>query len=68
MAQGSGMSGLTEDEARGFHKMFMGSFIAFVLVAAVAHFAAWQWRPWIPGMNGYTAATHMTAPAVVANK
>lgn len=68
MAQGSGMSGLSEDEARGFHGMFMMSFALFVLVAAAAHFAAWQWRPWIPGPNGYTASTHMTAPAVVANK
>ena len=68
MAQGSGMSGLNEDEAKGFHGMFMMSFIGFVLVAAVAHFAAWQWRPWIPGANGYTAAAHTTAPAVVATK
>jgi len=68
MAQGSGMSGLSEDEARGFHGMFVGSFIAFTLVAAVAHFALWQWRPWFPGPNGYTATAHTTAPAVVANK
>lgn len=68
MAQGSGMSGLTEDEARGFHGMFMASFSVFVVIAAIAHFAAWQWRPWIPGASGYTASTHTTAPAVVANK
>ena len=68
MAQGSGMSGLSEDEARGFHGMFMTSFILFVVIAAAAHFAAWQWRPWIPGANGYTASTTTSAPAVVANK
>ena len=33
--------------------MFLTSFIAFTLVAIVAHFLAWQWRPWIPGPNGY---------------
>ena len=68
MAQGSGMSGLTDDEARGFHRMFLLSFIGFTLVATVAHFALWQWRPWFPGPNGYTATAHMTAPAVVATK
>lgn len=64
MAQGSGMSGLSEDEARGFHSMFMTSFALFTVIAIVAHFAAWQWRPWIPGPNGYTASTHTAAPAV----
>jgi light-harvesting complex 1 beta chain len=68
MAQGSGMSGLSEDEARGFHGMFMMSFVLFTVVAAAAHFAAWQWRPWIPGANGYTASTTTSAPAVVATK
>ena len=56
------LSGLTEDEARSFHRMFVTSFIVFVLIAAVAHFAVWQWRPWIPGVAGYTAATAL-APA-----
>ena len=37
MAQGSGMSGLSEDEARGFHGVFMMSFGLFVVVAAIAH-------------------------------
>ncbi|MEP6779828.1 MAG: light-harvesting antenna LH1, beta subunit [Gemmatimonadaceae bacterium] len=64
MAQGSGMSGLSEEEARGFHKVFITSFALFVLVAAVAHFAAWQWRPWIPGASGYTASQTTAAPAV----
>jgi len=62
------MSGLSEDEAKGFHGMFMMSFLLFVGIATAAHFAAWQWRPWFPGPNGYTATAHTTAPAVVANK
>jgi light-harvesting complex 1 beta chain len=51
--KGSGSSGPTEAEAKEFHGMFVTSFIAFTVVAIVAHFLAWQWRPWIPGPNGY---------------
>ncbi len=55
--------GLSEDEARGFHGMFVASFIGFTIVAAIAHFAVWQWRPWIPGVAGYETRTAQTAPA-----
>jgi light-harvesting complex 1 beta chain len=47
------LSGLTEAEAKEFHRIFMGSFIAFTVVAIIAHFLVWQWRPWLPGPNGY---------------
>ena len=60
-------SGLTEDEARGFHKAFMMSFAGFVAVAVVAHFLVWQWRPWIPGVAGYPVRTTQAAPAVKAS-
>lgn len=40
-------SGFTEDQALAFHKVFMTSFIGFVIVAIVAHFLVWFWRPWI---------------------
>ena len=46
-------SGLTEAEAKEYHRLFMSSTIAYVVVAIIAHFLAWQWRPWIPGPNGY---------------
>ncbi|MFO1035459.1 MAG: light-harvesting antenna LH1, beta subunit [Geminicoccaceae bacterium] len=46
-------SGLSEPEAREFHRIFMTSFIVFVVVAIIAHFLAWAWRPWLPGVNGY---------------
>ena len=52
IATGS-LSGLTEAEAKEFHKIFMTSFIIFVVIAIIAHFLAWQWRPWLPGKNGY---------------
>ena len=48
------VSGLTEPEAREFHSVFVTSFLLFTVVAAVAHFLVWQWRPWLPGPNGYT--------------
>ena len=33
--------------------MFITSFIAFTVVAIIAHFLVWMWRPWIPGPKGY---------------
>jgi light-harvesting complex 1 beta chain len=41
------LSGLTEGEAREFHSIFVTSFIVFTLIAVVAHFLVWQWRPWL---------------------
>ncbi|MDM0113796.1 light-harvesting antenna LH1, beta subunit [Variovorax sp. J22R133] len=49
------MSGLTEQEAKEFHGIFMTSFIIFTLIAVVAHFLVWQWRPWLPGAGGYAS-------------
>ena len=40
------LSGLTEQEAKEFHGIFMTSFIIFTVIAVIAHFFAWQWRPW----------------------
>ncbi|MBM3635926.1 MAG: light-harvesting protein [Alphaproteobacteria bacterium] len=39
-------SGLSEVEAKEFHGMFMSGFIAYTVVAIIAHFLVWQWRPW----------------------
>ena len=49
------LSGLTEQEAREFHRIFMMSFIIFTVIAIIAHILVWQWRPWLPGPNGYTS-------------
>jgi light-harvesting complex 1 beta chain len=43
--QGS-MSGLTEQEAREFHGIFVSSFIGFTVIAIVAHVLVWNWRSW----------------------
>jgi light-harvesting complex 1 beta chain len=51
------LSGLTETEAKEFHKIFVASFAAFTVIAIIAHFLVWQWRPWIPGPNGYSMLT-----------
>lgn len=48
-------SGLTQAEAKEFHRLFMLGFIVFTAVALVAHFLAWAWRPWLPGEQGYSA-------------
>jgi light-harvesting complex 1 beta chain len=50
------MSGLTEAEAREFHGGFVTSFIVFTVIAIIAHFLVWQWRPWFPGEGGYTTS------------
>jgi light-harvesting complex 1 beta chain len=51
------LSGLTETEAKEFHKIFVFSFIVFTVIAIIAHFLVWSWRPWIPGPSGYTMLT-----------
>jgi light-harvesting complex 1 beta chain len=40
------LTGLTENEAKEFHGMFVTSFVAFTVIAIIAHFLVWQWRPW----------------------
>ncbi len=39
------LSGLSEQEAKEFHGVFMTSFIGFTVVAIVAHVLVWAWRP-----------------------
>ncbi len=43
----SSLSGLTEDEAKEFHSIFVTNFIGFTAIAVVAHILVWMWRPWI---------------------
>jgi light-harvesting complex 1 beta chain len=47
------LTGLNEDEAKSFGNMFVVSFLGFLAIAIVAHYLVWQWRPWIPGAQGY---------------
>jgi light-harvesting complex 1 beta chain len=57
MADERSLSGLSEHEAKEFHRVFMMSFIIFTVIAIIAHFLVWQWRPWLPSLEGYAALT-----------
>jgi hypothetical protein len=35
----------------------------FTIVAIIAHFLVWQWRPWFPGTPGYDAKAALVVPA-----
>ena len=52
---GNSLSGLSDNEAREFHSLFMSSTIAYVAVAVVAHVLVWLWRPWFPSVKGYVS-------------
>lgn len=41
------MTGLTEDQAKEFHGIFMSTMSAFFGVVVFAHLLAWMWRPWL---------------------
>jgi light-harvesting complex 1 beta chain len=47
------LTGLTPEAAKEFHGLFMLSFIVFTVIAIVAHVLVWNWRPWLPSVNGY---------------
>ena len=51
----SSLSGLNANEAKEFHGLFMTGFIGFTVIAIIAHFLVWQWRPWLPGPTGYAS-------------
>jgi light-harvesting complex 1 beta chain len=61
------LSGLTDIEAKEFHNIFVSTFFIFVLIAFVAHFLAWQWRPWLPGPEGYTTSSIMEDARAMAS-
>ncbi len=47
MDQNSGpFSVMSEEEAKEIHSLFVMGFIAFTLIALVAHLFVWAWRPW----------------------
>lgn len=41
------LTGLTDQEAKEFHSIFVQSFIMFTVIAIIAHFLVWSWRPWL---------------------
>lgn len=46
-------TGLSEDEAKEFHGLYLQGMMVFVGIAVVAHILVWAWRPWIPADDGY---------------
>jgi len=58
---GGSLSGLKQNEAREFHAIFVTSFFFFTGIAVVAHFLVWLWRPWFPGVEGYTMLNDVTS-------
>jgi light-harvesting complex 1 beta chain len=46
------LTGLTREEAKEFHRLFMMYTLFYVAVAVVAHFLVWSWRPWFPPLAG----------------
>jgi light-harvesting complex 1 beta chain len=41
------LSGLSDEEAKEFHSIFVSSFLAFTAIAVIAHILVWMWRPWL---------------------
>ncbi len=53
------VSGLTASEAKEFHKIFVTSFIVFLVIALIAHALAWEWRPWGGHYSMIDGASHV---------
>ncbi|MEM7497710.1 MAG: light-harvesting antenna LH1, beta subunit [Pseudomonadota bacterium] len=72
MAEEKGsLTGLTDEEAKDFHEVYMSGLVLFTGVAVVAHILVWLWRPWFPesATDGYSAlegATRIAEAAVSA--
>ena len=63
MVEEKSLSGLSEAEAKEFHKLFVISFLIFTAIAVGAHVLAWMWRPWLPSANGYGLIDTVTSVA-----
>ena len=62
------LTGLTGQEAKEFHRIFMMGFIGFTLIALVAHFLVWSWRPWMPPAGGYAEMQDTLQQAAIMAK
>lgn len=57
--EGGSLTGLTDQEAQEFHALFMKGFFIFTMIAIIAHILVWAWRPWLPGIDGYSMLEHI---------
>ncbi len=46
---------LTDAEAKEFHRGFVVSMAFFVIVAVIAHWLVWVWRPWLGTKRAFAA-------------
>jgi light-harvesting complex 1 beta chain len=44
---------LTDAEAKEFHKGFVASMAFFVMMALIAHWLVWIWRPWLGSKRAF---------------
>lgn len=51
----SSWTGLNDEEAQEFHNYYLQGTVIFTVVAIVAHYLVWIWRPWIPPSEGYAS-------------
>ncbi|MEO0820041.1 MAG: light-harvesting antenna LH1, beta subunit [Pseudomonadota bacterium] len=69
MAEEKGsLTGLSDEEAKDFHEVYMSGLVLFTGVAVVAHILTWLWRPWFPesAETGYSALEGATSLAAAA--
>ena len=64
--QGLYLGNVSDAEAKEFHNGFMQGFIVWLLVAIVAHYLVWMWRPWFPGTAAYKSAASLDLDTIVA--
>jgi light-harvesting complex 1 beta chain len=55
----SPISGLTNKEAQELHRGFFTTMVIYIIIACVAHYLVWAWRPWFPGTPGYKATSEV---------
>lgn len=60
------LSGLTEAEAKEFHKLFVVSFVGFTVLAALAHWIVWSIEPWGVPDSPFVAASSPVHSASLA--
>ncbi|BBF91553.1 hypothetical protein BLTE_02380 [Blastochloris tepida] len=41
------LTGLTEEEAKEFHSVFVSSMVLYLATAVIVHYLVWTARPWI---------------------
>ncbi|MEM1345338.1 MAG: light-harvesting antenna LH1, beta subunit [Pseudomonadota bacterium] len=62
------LTGLTDDQAKELHEIYMRGLVLFSGVAVIAHFLVWLWRPWFPGPEGYVGLDTLNAVAQAATQ